>query len=408
MTHRPTAVIIGCGLAGPVSAIALARSGFDVTVHEARASPGGGAFLNLASNGLAALRALGIDRRIASEGFATPRMVMWSGSGKRLGEVPNGMTLADGTSSITVQRASLHRVLRQEAERHGIPIMDGHRAIAVETLARGAALARFDDGSEITADVVVGADGLWSRTRRAVDPDAPRPRFTRMLSIGGLASVPSVGPTPQTFHMVFGRRAFFGFSVTASREVYWFANVVRDTEPKREELASTPIETWRARLLELFDGDHGPMRAVLEASNAMTVHPVNEMPPVPRWHRGRLVLVGDAAHATSPTSGQGASMAFEDAVVLATCLGRSSTIEHALEAYVDRRRARVERVARWSKRVGSTKVLGPVGRWLRDLVMPIALSRVASAEAQRWLYDPIEEEPTTGTSARDTQARLSP
>jgi len=212
-------------------------------------------------------------------------MLMWSGSGKRLGEVANGMTLADGTSSITILRAALHRALRREAERRG-----------------------------------------------------------------------------------------------------------------------------RARLLELIDGDRGPMRAILDAATAMTVHPVHEMPPVPRWHRGRLVLVGDAAHATSPTSGQGASMAFEDAVVLAACLrDPSSPIERALEAYVERRRARVERVARWSARVGSTKVLGPVGRWLRDLLMPLALPRFASANAHRWLYGPpLEHGDATCVPAPASQTRLSP
>ena len=152
------------------------------------------------------------------------------------------------------------------------------------------------------------------------------------------------------------------------------------------------------------------MRAILEAGSAMTVHPVHEMPPVPHWHRGRLVLVGDAAHAMSPTSGQGASMAFEDAVVLAASVRDSNgSIERALQVYVDRRRARVERVARWSARVSSTKVLGPVGRWLRDLLMPLALPRFASATAHRWLYDhPLEPQAATGTAARAPTTRISP
>lgn len=408
--HCPKAVIIGCGLAGPVAAMALARIGYEPHIFEARSSADGGAFLNLASNGIAALRTLGASAGVTSEGFATPRMVMWSGTGKRLGEVANGMTLADGTSSITVRRAALHRALRVDAERRGIRITEGRRVVEVCDAAGDVAIARLDDGTELEADLLVGADGLWSRMRHAIDPAAPSPRYTGMLSIGGFADVPELEPTPETFHMVFGRRAFFGYSVTPSREVYWFANVTRVTEPERGELAATPTETWRDRLLELFEGDHGPMQAILERAGSMTVHPVHDMPTVPRWHRGRLVLVGDAAHATSPSAGQGASMAFEDAVVLAACLRGASSrgVRHALEAYEQQRRARVERVVRWSARIGNTKVLGPVGRWVRDLFMPLALARFASATANAWLYaHRLEEDAALRRSAPDA-GELSP
>jgi FAD-dependent urate hydroxylase len=389
MTATASAIIIGCGLAGPVAAIALARAGYRVTIHEARSSSGAGAFVNLASNGLAALETIDVERAVVEEGFATPRMIMWSGTGKKLGQIANGTTLADGTSSITIRRADLHQALRREAERRGIAIVDGQRLVEASTLDSGGAIARFDDGSEVTADLLVGADGLWSRTRHAIDAEAPSPRYAGMLSIGGFANVPELEPTPETFHMVFGQRAFFGYSVTRCRDVYWFANIVREKEPARGELAATPTETWRARLLELFEGDRGPMLRILAAAETIIVHPVHDMPTVPRWHRGRLVLIGDAAHATSPSSGQGASMAFEDAVVLAACLRDRAhgTIEHALEAYGNRRRARVERVVRYSARIGNTKVLGPVGRWLRDAFMPVALSFFAGPKAHAWLYD---------------------
>lgn len=147
MTACPTAIIIGCGLAGPVAAVALARVGYTVTIYEARSASEGGAFLDLASNGLSALQRSGVQRVVATKGFATPRIVMWSGSGRKLGEVPNGMTLADGTSSITIARAALHQALRREAERHGITIVDERRVVEADTLAGGVAVARFEDGS---------------------------------------------------------------------------------------------------------------------------------------------------------------------------------------------------------------------------------------------------------------------
>jgi 2-polyprenyl-6-methoxyphenol hydroxylase-like FAD-dependent oxidoreductase len=110
------------------------------------------------------------------------------------------------------------------------------------------------------------------------------------------------------------------------------------------------------------------------------------MPSVRRWHAGPLAIMGDAAHATSPSAGQGASIAIEDAVVLAKCLRDTSDLERALTTYERLRRPRVERVVRYSARVGSTKSAGPVGRWLRDLCMPVALKLFASSSAHAWLY----------------------
>ncbi|MDF2695567.1 MAG: monooxygenase, FAD-binding protein [Labilithrix sp.] len=144
------------------------------------------------------------------------------------------------------------------------------------------------------------------------------------------------------------------------------------------------------------------MRAILEAADTINVQPVHDMPTVPRWHRGGIVLIGDAAHATSPSSGQGASLAFEDAVVLAACVrgcGQPS-VGQALESYEKLRRARVERVVRYSARIGNAKVLGPVGRWFRDALMPFALTHFASPKAHAWLYaHPIGEDVASPSGA---------
>jgi FAD-dependent urate hydroxylase len=99
-----------------------------------------------------------------------------------------------------------------------------------------------------------------------------------------------------------------------------------------------------------------------------------------------VVLIGDAAHATSPSSGQGTSMAFEDAVVLARCLRDASTPKAAFVAYEAARRTRVERVVAYSRRLGGAKTAGPVARWLRDLTMPIGLRFAASERSHAWLY----------------------
>jgi 2-polyprenyl-6-methoxyphenol hydroxylase-like FAD-dependent oxidoreductase len=113
-----------------------------------------------------------------------------------------------------------------------------------------------------------------------------------------------------------------------------------------------------------------------------------DMPPVPTWHNDRMVIVGDAAHATSPSSGQGASMAIEDGVVLAMCLRDTTDPAPAFARYERLRRRRVERIVAWGRRSSSTKVPGLIGRAVLDLVLPVVFRRMArNPAALAWMYD---------------------
>jgi 2-polyprenyl-6-methoxyphenol hydroxylase-like FAD-dependent oxidoreductase len=390
ITHSPrTALVIGCGIGGPVAALALQKAGIEPAIFEAYDGDAEfvGSFLNLASNGLDALDTIGVRGAVANRGFATPRMVMWSGSGKLLGEVANGLTREGRAGSITIERGRLHAALRAAAESHGIPIHRGRRLVDVAT-ANGQAVARFSDGSGAAADVIVGADGLHSQVRRLIDPQAPSPRYSGQLSLGGRAELQSLQPSPGVFHMVFGRRAFFGYSVPIPGTVYWFANVEWPDQPDRAALGAITPARWRERLSQLFENDESPACRIVSATgNDLGAYPIFDMPTVRHWHRDGMVIIGDAAHATSPSSGQGASMAIEDAVTLARCLRDVQPSADAFAAYDRLRRARVERVVAYSARIGQSKTPGPIGRWFRDLFMPVALKLVASPAAQAWLYD---------------------
>jgi 2-polyprenyl-6-methoxyphenol hydroxylase-like FAD-dependent oxidoreductase len=113
----------------------------------------------------------------------------------------------------------------------------------------------------------------------------------------------------------------------------------------------------------------------------------HDLPTVPVWHRGALIVIGDAAHAPSPSSGQGASMALEDAVVLAKCLRDMSGIQEAFTAFEGLRRRRVERVVAHGARTSSTKAAGPISRVLRDLALPFVFRYLVTEKSSAWLYD---------------------
>ena len=389
MTVRE-ALVIGGGIGGPVAAMALRRAGIQATVYEAWDGPADytGWFLNTASNGLDVLHTLGIDLASRADGHPIPNMVMWSGTGKRLGQVANGIRLADGTVSVCIKRGVLQRVLREETLARGIRIEYGKRLVGYELTGEGGVVARFEDGTTAEGDLLVGADGIHSPTRRLLAPDAPAPAYTGLVGVGGYSHSDTIPPTPATQHFVFGRRAFFGYLVKDSGEIWWFANLARSQEPSREELAGISSQAWQRHLLELFAGDLPLIGEIVQATDGdVGAHIVEDLTTTPTWHRGPVVLIGDAAHATSPNAGQGASLAMEDALVLAKCLRDFPDTRLAFAAYERLRRQRAEKVVAYSHRIGRSKTIrNPVGMWIRDLVMPFALKRLANPQAHAWIY----------------------
>ncbi|MCA5894976.1 FAD-dependent monooxygenase [Isoptericola sp. NEAU-Y5] len=394
------ALVIGGGIGGPVTAMALQKAGVEATVHEAyaRTADDKGAFLTLAPNGLHALGVLGIDHRDLG-GFDTPMMEMRGASGRFLTRMPTGGA-AGAIPSQTVRRADLSAALRDEAERRGIAVEHGKRLTDAVEQPDGTVVAAFADGTTATGDLLVGADGIGSRTRRLLDPAGPAPRYTGLLNTGGYARGVDVDATPGHLVMVFGRRAFFAYLRRAPGDVWWFANVPQAAEPTPAQLAArTP--TWRAELERLFADDDSPALDLLAATpEILGPWTTTDLPHVPVWHRGRIGLVGDAAHAISPTSGQGASLAIEDGVLLARCVRDLGDPAAAFAALSATRRRRVERLITQAKRTSNLKIPNPVSRVLRDRVILPLVGRVAARATHDWVTDfRVDwDEPVTATT----------
>ena len=281
-------------------------------------------------------------------------------------------------------------MIGNEVMRRGIPIHFGKKLNGAREIGNKV-VAAFEDGSEVTVDLLVGADGIHSRTRRLIDPSAPRPHYTGLGNIGGFARVDSVRLEPETFLMVWGKRAFFGATPSPNGEIWWFANPPSERELSREELAGMSAEDWKQRLIELFRVDKSPAVEIIRATHGRLIGTNQyDMPHVPKWRSRRIVIIGDAAHAAAPSSGQGASMAFEDAVVLAKSLRESSDVEDALARYEAVRRPRVERVVQYGARFSSAKAPGTASRIIRDLMLPFIFKRAASPKSMQsmsWLFN---------------------
>lgn len=182
-----------------------------------------------------------------------------------------------GASSVLIPRGAIGRILREKAEREGIPVFFGKRLVEIEE-GRDGIRAVFEDGSEATASIAVGCDGVHSRTRRLLFPDAPAPRFGGLLDTGGISR--RVLPNEdQVMHLVFGRRAFFGY-FAAPEGTYWFSNVPWSAGD--ESLAPITFEAWRGRLLEEYRDDPEIVGEILrEATAPLGRWKLYEMPSLP-------------------------------------------------------------------------------------------------------------------------------
>ena len=346
------AIIVGGGIAGPVLAMFLRKAGLEPVVYEGRAEPDdhAGYFLNLAPNGLAVLGALGLKEEVLGYGTPTTSIVFQNHRGRKLGELSE--------STLLIKRGLLNGALRDAAMRRGVPVELDKRLKGVEILPDRGVIARFEDGSEAEGDLLFGCDGIHSRTRRSIMPDAPEPRYSGLVDSGGYASAAGIPPSDGVMRMTFGTEGFFGYQVVPSGEAYWFENFHQESEPDRRELEAIPDGRWREKLLGLHRRDLPVISEIIGSTGVIGRWANYELPSLPSWHEGPVCLIGDAAHAMLPSAGQGASMAMEDAMVLAKCLRDFPIfpkLGEAFSAFELLRRDRVEHAAGEARKNGSRK-----------------------------------------------------
>ncbi|MFF5496791.1 FAD-dependent oxidoreductase [Streptomyces aquilus] len=332
---RIRTMVIGGGIGGTATALALHKAGADVVVHEAHPDSAEdlGAFLTLASNGMRALAQFDADAAVRAVGFPLREMRVLDAAGEEMGRGPLGEADDPRLRFRCVRRGDLNAALQAEAVRRGVEVRHGVRLTGVEEGPDGVT-ARFSDGGSATADLLVGADGLHSTVREAIAPGV-RPQYAGQRVFYGYTGAARPPGAAEQITMVRGSRAAFGYAVSPDGETYWFARVA-DVPPKAPG-------GWREPLVELLRADAGPAADIVAATHDdIFATDAAEIPVGTPWRSARTLLVGDAAHAASPATGQGASMALEDAVVLAKSLRDAPDLDAALTRYEALRRPRVE------------------------------------------------------------------
>lgn len=366
------AIVAGGGIGGLSAAIALRRAGIQAEVYERAPELGEvGAGISLWPNATRQLRRWGLLDDVLRRGFAFTTGEMRDARGHVLTEMH--LPAADAPS-VLIHRADLHAVL-----------VDALPPWAIRTDAELRAFRETADGVEAdfgpagTAEgpFLVGADGLWSAVRRRLLADGD-PVYRGYPVWRGVAPAGAGAWTSLT--ETLGRGLRFGTVPIGGGRVAWWATA---NEP---ENADDGPEGRKARLLRLFGGWHRPIPQLIQATpeDEILKNGTYDRPPVRRWSRGRVTLLGDAAHPTTPNLGQGGCMAIEDAAVLARCLAETDDVPAALRAFQARRYRRTAWITRESLRYGR------VAQWqhatavrLRDTLFRLAPPAVTRATLSR-------------------------
>lgn len=336
--------ILGGGIAGLSVALALRKRGYNPRVYERRAVPATmGAGVTLWPNASFVLEELGLLQDIGAIGGRPLTMRRQDAAGNPLGGLDIGLLdRTMGYPTFTVLRRHLQEVLLDHAARLGIPVEFGRRAVAIELDAHGRAVAHFENGASIRPDLLIGADGRMESVARKFVAGDNTPIYQGFVNWIGVAQAPHALVDDISIQDFWGAGQRFGCVAIRRELVYWAAAQAR---PLNE---ATPTADMRQELENLFAQWPEPVSRIIRATpeNAIRLIAVHDLEPLHTWSRANVLLVGDAAHAPLPTSGQGACQALEDAWHLARCLdGASGGLEEIFQVFAKLRAPKTARLA---------------------------------------------------------------
>lgn len=361
--------IIGGGIGGLSTALALGRAGFEVEVFEqARALLDAGAAIAVWPNAMRVLQRLGLGQEVLRKSGIINQVcwLNWDGTPLRRVRFPDSDAPA----------VALHRADLQHALQRALPDTRVHLGKRFESYRQQEQeiQASFDDDTHITCELLIGADGLHSRARAEALNDG-QPIYRGYTVWRGIADFTPTELEPATALEIFERGQRFGIGPVGLGRTGWWAT---RNEP---EVTVEDASEHQAKLLSLFQNWYAPVLELINRTPTASIlrNGAYDRAPADRWSAGKMILIGDAAHPTTPNLGQGGCMAIEDAAVLAGCLSTYADSGQALHRFERIRQARTAALTRSSLRYGAIgQTENPLAVRLRNRIltlMPVSLPR---------------------------------
>ncbi|KZO93960.1 FAD/NAD(P)-binding domain-containing protein [Calocera viscosa TUFC12733] len=358
-------IIIGAGIAGPVLAMLLKHKGFDAVVYERQPElRQAGIALNVSPQTFKVLNILGLAEKLIALGSQLEEGLTYS---QLLGEIigrnegPARLRESLGWPLLVVSRSKYCEFLHSSARERGVEMHFSKRCVDVKQEGERVK-ATFEDGSEAEGDLLVGADGLHSTVRNVLFGKEPA-TYMGLVQVGGIGPIPEFfQPWKPTLYQSFGDGAHWLSTPINNTEMAWTATMPQPAE-EREDWRRMSIEETKAmvKAVPVADWDYGVKDAVASAT-FVTKFGLYERPIADVWHKGRVVLAGDAAHPTSPHLGQGANQAMEDCYHLVRVLLKATpftdaSLEAAFTEYESIRHPVVIKSVGTAKKQGEARVL---------------------------------------------------
>lgn len=383
--------IIGGGLGGLLLALSLHKRNISTAIYEARSEDDAhlGGSIALGPNALRTLDRVGIYEALCVRGFVYEKFYVANGRGQTLDYVFHGSNALYNFPALRIKRAILREELLHHVKRAGIPIYWNKKCVHVTdsdlTAATGAATAEFSDGDRVSADFVIGADGIHSRVRPFVAPNVGNPVFDGLIGISGSIHSDEMLGVGESFQeksgiqlpcLLFGANGTIGIlpSSADGKDIGWFANVEAE-DRSREEWARFGSDGQGMKdviLHKFFNGDRADQwpemvrQLILQTPpEALANWPFYKLPHLDRWSSPskRVIVIGDAAHAMPPTGGQGSAMAFEDADTLSHVLARvyspgfnqATDLSDLIAKWEHHRQERVVKITKYTSQNGKMR-----------------------------------------------------
>lgn len=372
--------IVGGGIGGLATAIALLKHGFNVQVYErAQALRPIGAGLTLTPNGLNSLDAIhpGIVELLKQAGSQVKTLTLKRSTGETIASKQMTVMQQYGQPMLNIQWSRLQAILASVLPPDIIHL--NHRCIGFEQH-ENSVETHFENGKIVQSDLLIGADGINSIVRQKLIGDGS-PLYAGRMSWRAVIqySHELLSPDLATLITAPDGKNLMLIDV-GDGYTFWSAGALLTDDSVCQRATDA-----KARLLEIFAEWTEPVEAILKATPAEDIveRPICDRTPLPRWSEGRVTLLGDAAHPVVPSLGQGANSAFEDAYELADCLGLAPSIEAALDAYDRRRIPRAEAIYTHSATQGERSYKPDSEATFREMMKP---SQMNQDEFQEWLY----------------------